>query len=344
MVHVHHQVHEERAGAGDFLAALVRLQRDLGDLPLGFLRAGVQRRREAGGGLGILPSIADELALALRAFRQVHGGGGNRLRRGLQLPRGGCQAARHGGERIPLVPDLAQDLGDRRGRPVHAHAQETELVGGASGTACSAFHPAGQVAALDLTEHAARGLQALDDLHERRYERDAGEHQHQALLDVERPAPAAPHDLGQCGDERERHQVDDQRSPRFAPLEVQRGLERSDHVRAIEDVTVGTHRQQHGRNEQAADGEIELRVPRLELGSLHKPAHARVGAREARRENKNEPPGDRREPCELDGREQHDAEPHEAPARPRVRQHIVPLLRQSLLDELIFEAGHRRKR
>src|SRR5213078_3246699 len=59
------------------------------------------------------------------------------------------------------------------------------LVGGASGTACSAFHPAGQVAALDLTEHAARGLQALDDLHERRYERDAGEHQHQALLDVE---------------------------------------------------------------------------------------------------------------------------------------------------------------
>jgi len=48
---VHHQVHEQRARACDFFAALVRLQRDLRDLALRLLGARVQRRRQAGRGL-----------------------------------------------------------------------------------------------------------------------------------------------------------------------------------------------------------------------------------------------------------------------------------------------------
>ena len=47
VIHVHHQVHQQRACARDFLAALVRLQGDVGDLPLGLLGARVQRRRQA---------------------------------------------------------------------------------------------------------------------------------------------------------------------------------------------------------------------------------------------------------------------------------------------------------
>jgi len=41
MVHMHHQVHEQGAGACDFLAAPVRLQGDLGDLSLSLLGARV---------------------------------------------------------------------------------------------------------------------------------------------------------------------------------------------------------------------------------------------------------------------------------------------------------------
>src|SRR6266702_5772804 len=95
---------------------------------------------------------------------------------------------------------------------------------------------------------------------------------------------------------------------------------------------------------QKTEYEIELRVPRLERAALHEPAHAGVGSREACGEDENKPPGDRGEPRELHGREQHDAESDETPARPRVFQYVVPLLRESLREELMFETGHMRIR
>ena len=153
-----------------------------------------------------------------------------------------------------------------------------------------------------------------------------------------------PRRLRQRTDQRESGQVDDQRAPRFAPLEVQRGLQRRDQVGAIEDVAVGSHRKQHSGDEQGAKDDVELRVPRLEGAALHEPAHPGICRREARRKHEDEPPGDRRDARELDRREQNNAEPHEPPARPRVRQDVLPLLRQALLEELMLETDHRRNR
>src|SRR6266536_948484 len=240
-----------------------------------------------------------------------------------------------------LASDLANDVPDRGRGAVDADAEESQLV---AGRGSAAFHLACQVAALDLAEHAACRPQAVDDLHEHRHERHAGEHEHQAFLDVERPAPPVPGDLRHHRNQREGGQVDDERAPRFAALEIQRGLQRRDQVRTVEDMAVRSHGEQHRGNEQAPDREIELRVPGLERLPLHEAAHTGVRGHEAHGEHENEPPRDGDDAGELDGAEERDPESHEAPAGARVRQHVLALLGESLRDELMLESDHMRNR
>ncbi len=319
----------------------MRLQRDLGNLPFGLLGPRVERRGQTGRGLGVLPPVADQLPLALRPLRELMRGRRNRLGRRLQLARGGSEPARHRRERAALASDLANDVPDRGRGAVDADAEESQLVAGRGG---AAVHLACQVAALDLAEHAACRPQAVDDLHEHRHERHAGEHEHQAFLDVERPAPPVPGDLRQHRNQREGGQVDDQRTPRFAALEIERGLQRRDQVRTVEDMAVRSHGEQHCGNQQAPDDEIELRVPGLERLPLHEAAHTGVRGHEAQGEHENEPPRDGDDAGELDGAEERDPESHEAPAGARVRQHVLALLGESLRDELMLETDHMRNR
>jgi len=84
-----------------------------------------------------------------------------------------------------------------------------------AGVRRAALHLAREIAPLDLAQHAARGPQAIDDLHQHGHERDADEDQDEALLDVERPRPPVPGDLGQRGDERKGGEIDDQGAPRL---------------------------------------------------------------------------------------------------------------------------------
>ena len=317
------------------------LQRDLGDLPLGLLGPRVERRGQSRCRLGVLAAVADQLPLALGPFRELVRGRRDRLGGRLQLAGGGRKPARHGRERAALASDLANDVPDRGRGAVDADAEESQFVAGRGG---AAFHLAGQVAALDLAEHAACRPQPVDDLHEHRHDRHAGEHEHEAFLDVERPAPPVPGDLRQHRDQRERGQVDDQRTPRFAPFEIERGLQRRDQVGTVEDMAVRSHGEQHRGNQQAADHEIELRVPGLERLPLHEAAHTGVRDHEAHGEQENEPPRDGDDAGELDGAEERDPESHEAPAGARVRQHVLALLGESLRDELMLETDHMRNR
>ena len=143
-----------------------------------------------------------------------------------------------------------------------------------------------------------------------------------------------PGDLRQRGDERKCSEIDDQRAPRLTAFEIQRSLQRSDHVRAIQHMTVRSHREQHRRNQQATDDEVELRVPRLEGAALDQAAHAGVRGRESRGEAENEPRRDRRDAGKLHADQQRDAEAHEPPAGARVREHVLAMLRESLFLEL----------
>jgi len=108
----------------------VRLQRDLRDLPLGLLGARVERRRQAGCGLGILAPVPDELALALGPLRELMRRVRDRLRGRLELARGRGELARHRRKRAALAADFADDVRDRGCGAVHAHPEEPELIGG----------------------------------------------------------------------------------------------------------------------------------------------------------------------------------------------------------------------
>ncbi len=264
------------------------------------------------------------------------------LRGCLQLARCRGELARHRRERAALPPDLANDVRDGGGGAVDAHAEKSQLVG--HGVRRAALHLLRQIAALDFAEHAACRAQAVDDLHEHGDERHAGEHQHQALLDVERPGPPVPADLGQHGDQCEGGEVDDQRAPRLAALEIERRLQRCDQVGAVQHMAVRPHGEQHRGNQQTADDEVELRVPRLEGTALYQAAHAGVRRHEARRKGGDEPPRDRCDPGELDPDQESDAEPHEAPAGARVREHVLALFGDALLVELVCEGDHMRNR
>src|SRR5947199_5059703 len=69
VIHVHEQIHQVRARPRYLFAAAMRLQGDLGDSPLRFLGARVQRGRETRRCFRVLAAGDDELALALRSFR-----------------------------------------------------------------------------------------------------------------------------------------------------------------------------------------------------------------------------------------------------------------------------------
>ncbi len=111
-------------------------------------------------------------------------------------------------------------------------------------------------------------------------------------------------------------------------------MQRRDEIGAVQHVTVRAHREQDRRDQETADDQIELRVPRLERRALHQPAHGRVGAGKDRGERQHEPRRDRTEAGELHNAEQEDAEAHESPTRPGVREHVLPLLGEPLVEEL----------
>ena len=266
----------------------------------------------------------------------------DRLRGRLHLACCNGQSARHFRERAALAADLAKDVRDGRGGPVHAHAKKPELVG--DGVRRTALHLSREIAPLDLAQYATRGPQAVDDLHQHGRERGTDKHQDETLLDVQRPSPAVPGDLREHRDQRKGSEIDEQRAPRLATLEIQRGLQRGDDVRAIQHVTVRSHRERHRGNQQAADDEVELRVPGLEGAALDQSPHTGVCRREARGERENEPRRDGREAGELDRDHEGDAETQEPPAGARVREHVLAVLRESLLLELMLEGDHMRNR
>ena len=161
MIHVHQQVHQQRAGAGDFFAAPACLRGDVGDLSLGLLRPGVQRRRESRRSLRVFAAVADQLALALGALRELIGRRADLLRRGLERSSRGRELLRHRRERLPLLPDLAHNVGNGGGRAVYADAEVADLVGSRTGRRRGELPR--QVAAFDFAQHAARVAEPFDD-------------------------------------------------------------------------------------------------------------------------------------------------------------------------------------
>ena len=121
-------------------------------------------------------------------------------------------------------------------------------------------------------------------------------------------------------------------------------MQRRDQIGAVEHVAVRAHCEQDRRDQETADDQIELFVPRLERRALHQPAHARVGAGKDRGEREHEPRRDRTDAGEFYDAEQQDAEADESPARTRVRKHVLPLLGEPFVEELSSQACHIRNR
>ncbi len=177
----------------------------------------MQRGREARRCFRVLAAGDDQLALSLRSLRQPVSGRRDLPRSGLQVAGGNGELTRHGRQRVALFADFADDVGDGRGRAVDADTEVSDFVGG---VACASFHLLRQVATFDLAEHATRVPQPLDDLREHGNEGDAGEDQHESLLQVQRPWPAMARDLRYGSHKRKRNQIGDQRAPGVASFEI----------------------------------------------------------------------------------------------------------------------------
>ena len=231
LIEVIHQRHEQLARPGDLLTVTARLLRHTGDLALRVLGAGVQLRGHSGGRLGVGPAVPDQLALPLGAAREALRGRRDPLRCGLHLASRRRQLFPQGGELPTLALHLSHDGGDPVGGPVQAHAEVPELVGSV------VRYPHGQVARFEPGERGAGGAQPREEARQHRHQRRARDEQHQGLLEKRAPRPAGCALTGaDTGDERERRQVDDQRLPGLVPAEVERGLERGDQIRHVQEM------------------------------------------------------------------------------------------------------------
>ena len=332
---------EQLARPRDLRAVAERLLRHSRDLALGLLGTDVELRGDRRGRFGILAPVADELALSLRARRQLLGGGGDLLRRRLELLRRRRELLSHRRQLLGLMLHLAHRARDRDGAAVHADPEVAQLV------ELGVVDPDREVAALHLGQGLARRAQPGHDPRQHGNQRDAGEGEHEGFLREQPPAPPAGARPGAYRrDQGEPGEVENQRLPGLGATEVQRGLERSDHVRHVERVPGGPERGEDHRDQRRPDGDVEVRVPGTERGVAGQAEHRIVGRDEACRECDDEPPRDRHPPHEPDDHEQRHADAHEAPTGARVREHVLALLRAILVGELLREirrVGHARE-
>src|SRR6266702_3573909 len=109
--------------------------------------------------------------------------------------------------------------------------------------------PDREVAALHLGQGLARRAQPGHDPRQHGNQHDAGEGEHEGFLREQPPAPPAGARPGPYRrDQGEPREVENQRLPGLGATEVQRGLERSDHVRHVERVPGGFERGEDHRD------------------------------------------------------------------------------------------------
>jgi len=313
-----------------------RLLRHAGDLTLRVLGAGVQLGRDGGGRLGVGPPVPDQLALPLDAACEALRGRRDPLRCGLQLARRRRQLLRHGGELLTLALRLPHDGGDPVRRPVHAPAEVPKLVGSV------VRHSHGQVAGLESRERGAGGAQPRDDAGQHRHERGARDEQYQRLLEKRGPRPVRVGGAltgADPRDEREARQVDHDGLPGLGPAQVERGLERGDQIRHVQEMP----RRPDGIHDRGDRGGAHrhggVQVPRRKLVAARDPGHGVVDRGEHDSESENERPGDGHDAGEPDGGEQHHAETEHLPAPPRARQNVLALFGAVFGGQLLSEVG-----
>src|SRR5207302_1801759 len=175
--------------------------------------------------------VSREPSPGLAAAREARRGRRDALRCGLHLASRRRQLFPQGGELPTLALHLSHDGGDPVGGPVQAHTEVPELVGSV------VRYPHGQVARFEPGERGAGGAQPRDEARQHRHQCRARDEQYQGLLEKRAPRPAGCALTGaDTGDERERRQVDDQRLPGLVPAEVERGLERGDQIRHVQEM------------------------------------------------------------------------------------------------------------
>ena len=197
-----------------------------------------------------------------------------------------------------------------------------------------------QIALLHLRQGLARRTQAAHDAGEQGDQQDAGEREPERLLEEQAPAPIAQRRAQRRG-QPEPREIERQRLPRLGGPEIPGRLERGDEIDRVQHVPRGAERIQHGGDQARADGDVDVGVPRPERGVAGDAIHRAVAHGEHRGAADDQPPRDGGETRQARRREEGHAHTQQRPARPRARQHVLPLCGAALLRQLCGECGRR---